>query len=239
MLILDGSKHNNKGSSTIETALVIWVIIIVLASLIYSFLIINQKMLLTKTAGYISQQGAAIWDDSRKDIYTGAIHGKGNARNMADLYYHILDDSLLTGRKIRRKLDMLKKTKHTGGYSRGSSQDQKLFRIEEALVKELSKGLLRPSATYYSIDFSNMAIQRKITVNLSQEVRIPFGRLKEVFNGKEFITLTGEGTAVIAEPEEYIRNIDLIIEYTDKSGVLTNISEKIGMLKSKIKNNSR
>lgn len=229
-----GWKSRNEGSSTIETALVVSAILLILAVLVYSFLVMYQKMVLTGAAEYIAQQGAVIWPDSKKSISNGAKKDDLGVTSLKELYYQLLDDSIFTGRKIKEKINIPVEVKQTKNYSKDSSQEEKLSKMISALYKELSKGILKPTFTDVEIDFSNVVIQRKITLTLTQRIKIPFGRVKELFNGSRYLTLTGTATAVVAEPAEYIRNIDFVTECVKRVGSLPGLTDKFDGLKNKL-----
>jgi hypothetical protein len=232
-------KRRNKGSSTIETALIISAILLILASMVYSSLILYQKLLLSKTAQYIAQQGAMVWTDNAKNIYNGSMKEKTGGMSMGELYYQLLDDSMLSGRKIIENIDISSDTLTSQGVDNNSLQDRKLIKMKDAIRLELSKGLLKPSLTKLEIDYSNILIKRKIDISIKQEIKLPFGPLKKALSGKDTITLIGTGAASIEEPEEFIRNSDLLIEYVSGSGAVSSLSQKINDLKDKLKVRNR
>ena len=63
-----------------------------------------------------------------------------------------------------------------------------------------------------NILFSN-TLQRKIEVSLTQNIKIPLGFLGKVIGKSGSMELTSKGVALVVEPAENIRNIDLGMEY--------------------------
>ncbi|MCX7710833.1 MAG: hypothetical protein N2484_13420 [Clostridia bacterium] len=228
-------KNSNRGSFTIEGALVISAVLLVLCLLIFSFMFLYQKAVLTKTASYVAQQGAEIWADSRKVVENGHYD---STQSRDGLYYHIFDDSLLSHRKSTEKINssgdidvLVKKYKSVG---REQIQEKKFAEIKRGICIELKRALLKPELTEVTINFSNQLIQRKIEVNLKQEIKIPLGQLNRFFGGKSTLTVQGKGIGTVAEPAEYIRNVDLGIEYASRAGAVTDIGGIIDLIKGRV-----
>jgi hypothetical protein len=206
----------NKGSITIETTLIISVVLFILIAVVFSFMLMYQKALLTKIASTIAQQGAEIWVDSRKQIGNGYW---SEAQEKDSIYYRIFDDSLITGKKYNITInnsaqldELLSKTEDSG-----TLQDQKFTKMKIQIYKELGRGILKPSKTIVNIEFHNV-LQRKIEISLTQSIKIPLGFLEKFIGKTGSIDLTSKGTAIVTEPAENIRNIDLGIEYSKTIG---------------------
>ncbi len=220
----------DRGSTAIEAILVVWCIVIALAAVIYSFLIMNQKMLLASIASKAAQQGAEAWLDEGRSMDDGSWDSTRSA-GLKDLYSHLTDPLLFRGREYIEILSADSIDKN----SSVTEADIKILKIRDYVTQGMKKGLLKPLSTYMKIEFKNILIQREIRVTLEQEISIPLGGLKAMFDGKSTLTLVAVGTAVVAEPAEYIRNIDLLAEYSAKGFKASGISEKLEQLKEKFK----
>jgi len=173
-----------------------------------------QKALLTRAAALAAQQGAEIWTDNRKSIENGALSDRRKLE-LSEMYYYLYDDfNKSYSETIDISSDIFAQP-DTGG---ASPQDLKFGKIRKLIYSDIKKGILRPLATKMSISYTNTLIERRIEVTLSQEIKIPFGALKSFFDGSKTVTLASTGTAVVAEPAEYIRNFDLVLEYAYKTG---------------------
>ena len=135
-----------KGSITVETTLVISVVLFVLMALVFSFMIMYQKAVLTKTSSIVAQQGAEIWTDSRKQIENGYWD---NMQEQDSIYYRLFDDSLLSGKKYSITANSFKQLETLLSEMNTSEgiEDKKFTKMKKLLVSELRKGILKPSRT--------------------------------------------------------------------------------------------
>jgi len=76
--------------------------------------------------------------------------------------------------------------------------------------------VLRPNNTKVRITYSNNIFRGRLSVEITQEIKVPLGGVKQFFDGKDTLTLSAQSTAAVTEPDEYIRNIDLAIELSKK-----------------------
>lgn len=218
---------NRRGSSTIEAALVMSILLMIIITVIYGLLLLYQKSLLVKSAAAAAQQGAEIWADLRR-YDQDAFMGDTKKLSLSELYQQLFDFS----RKYEIEINILEETEkeETGG----SLQDQKLQKIRHMACSGLERGLLKPEISLLEINFSNKVLERKIEVTITQEVKVPLGAIKSFFDGKNTVTLKGIGTAVVAEPDEYIRNIDLGLEYSGRALEALSVEKKIKEFKDKL-----
>jgi len=107
---------------------------------------------------------------------------------------------------------------------------QKVALIGEALGNRIENTILKPKNTKVRITYTNSGLRGSISVEINQEIKIPLGGIKEFFDGKDTLTLSGQSTATVTEPDEYIRNIDLALELYKELGEeldLKGIADKI------------
>ncbi|RCX09601.1 hypothetical protein DFR58_1345 [Anaerobacterium chartisolvens] len=220
----------DRGSTTIEAILVVWCIVIVLAAVIYSFLIMNQRVLLASIASKAAQQGVEVWLDEARSMEDGFLDTTRRT-GLKSLYSQLTDGMLFRGGEYEEFLD----AGTINGNSPAAEGDIKVLKIRNCVVRDMKKGLLKPLSTYMKVEFKNILIQREIKVTLQQEISIPLGGIKAIFDGKSTLTLVAVGTADVSEPAEYIRNIDLLAEYSSKGFKASGISAKLEQLKERFK----
>ena len=68
------------------------------------------------------------------------------------------------------------------------------------------------------VDFKNNILQRKVVVDIKQTIPIPFSGIVKFFNHGEQFTIKAKMEATVAEPTEYIRNIDYALEWIQSAG---------------------
>lgn len=220
------SNKTISGSITVEATIVVSTVILILMMIIYSFLIMYQKILLKNTAELVAHQGAQIWTDNRKAFNTGT-YDFTKKQSLKDFYNGLFDLNnkyeLTTGTSIYESKQL----------NSNNIQDTKLIQMKSAIEKELNKSILSSESTSIQFDFQNLIVQKKLSVTLSQEVKFPMGNFLTLLNNKRTITLKGTSTSIITEPTEYIRNIDLGVEYASKLLDSTGIPDKLEELKNK------
>ncbi len=221
------SLKNNRGSMTIEAVWIVSTLILIIAGIVFAFMLMYQKTLLAQAATNAAQQGAEIWADPRRDMSRG-LTGEDEKLKLGELYSALVD----FGTEYEATLQVLEDAGKAPEEGKGA-QEQKFNRIRQMVCDELYRGLLKPKDTKLRIDFGNTVLERKITVTIQQEIRIPLGGIMNLFGNNKTITLTGTGTSVVADPAEYIRNLDLGLEYAHRAADATGLKEKLTALKDR------
>lgn len=204
---------NQSGSFTVEAALVMSAVIIVLSLLILSFTVMYQKVLITKTAIKTAREGANHWADGNQS-----------------LYYRISESLLLAEEEKSLTFKQEGSVKKEGPHDNNGPVGGKLSQIQASAAEELSREIVKPLRTEIVVTFGNLLGFREIVVELAQEMRMPLGVLTALVNGKDALTLHSTGKSVIVEPADYIRNVDLFLELTSK---YDSISKGLSILKNK------
>ncbi len=211
-------RRSVKGSYTVEASMVFTLIVLVVITLLFAFLYVQQKAKLVYAASFAAQQGAELWRDSRKDMEDGRVDIKKVSDSAG---YRIFDNLLLSERTfkgyIEEKISSDGKSApvlimETGGGLPG----KKASSIGKALYKKISPLFIKPENTRISITYRNNALRGRLLVEITQEIKIPLGGIKKFFDGKDTLTLSGSSSSSIVEPSEYIRNIDLAIELSQR-----------------------
>lgn len=221
-------KETVRGSFTVEAAIIVPSVLFIIAVLIMASMLLAQKTLLSKAASLAAQQGAEIWVDSRKDFFNGAWAG---SEERDPLYYRFFDGSF----ELKAMKMELNSAEDAGELTTNSLQKQKIKKLKEAIARSLHNPILKSKSTIVDVEYKNSILERKIIVVIQQEFKIPFGKLIGFFRGKDYITLSATGTAVVADPCEYIRDVDLIVEYASKVKGNSNFNDILTNLKAKIK----
>ena len=181
-------RKRSKGSYTVEATIVISAMLIALCAVMYAFMIMYQNVVVIYAASYGAQQGARSW------VNTG-ISMDGTSRNYTSgLYTHLAE---------------------LGG---GGETSAKKTKIENAVKDKMKMSVFSTNTAEIKVDFDNNILQRKVVVDINQKIPIPFSGIVKFFNnGKEF-AIKAKMEATVAEPTEYIRNIDYALEWIQSAG---------------------
>jgi len=197
-------KTNNRGSYTVEAAIVFSVIIIVLSCLVLSFMLMYHKVLLTKTAGSAAQKAAAMWTQG-DNLYDGIFGDQWGEKKYSETVQGAVDLEIRRA-QLQSELDSGLLGREEIKYKAG----------QLAVYRELSRIVRKPESTTVNFNYKRHLLAGEIIVTITQEMKIPFGSLKYYFDGKDTLTLIGTGTAAVVQPAEYVRNVDLVLEYAGK-----------------------
>lgn len=178
-------KNKSKGSYTIEAVIVMSSVLMAIFAVFYSFTLIYQNVVIMYAASYGAQQGAMAWENTGIDI-----DGKSREYNEA-LYDRILE---------------------IGG---GGHMSEKKNNIEQCVREKLKMGIFNVNKINVKVDVNNNILQRKITVEVSQDVPIPLSGIVKYFGG-DTMMLHAKTSAVIDDPAEYIRNLDYVMEWVKR-----------------------
>lgn len=85
--------------------------------------------------------------------------------------------------------------------------------LESFIRQKLEGGVIKPKNTAIEVYMDRMLLGSTLKVNLVQEYSIPFGCLKAIIDGEEYLCLGGTGETVLLEPAQFIRGVDLGWEY--------------------------
>jgi hypothetical protein len=179
---------NEEGSFTIEASLVFPIIFLCTVALLFFSLWSFEKAYLQQMAAITADRIAYNWDNSNKDLETGAydIHQNDG------LYYRVSNDGLSQSSSITIP-NIVSPTTLTG-------PKRKL----QNAVTQFPKGING------ILTFKNRLIERKVEAQLSRMIKpLPF--LKLWFGSSK--TLSAKSSALVNEPAEFIRNTDLTVTY--------------------------
>lgn len=208
----------DKGSYTVEASMIFPLIVFVVLALLFAFLYMQQKAALISAASFAAQQGAELWQDSRRSMENGEVNKADSADSIG---YRVFDNLLFSTKTFEGYFEQESavngKKKLVLKMDAGDSlPGQKAALIGEALCNRIESTVLKPKNTKLRITYTNNALRGRLSVEIIQEIKVPLGGIKAFFDGKDTLTLSGQSTAAVTEPAEYIRNIDLAIELSKK-----------------------
>ena len=225
----------DRGSYTIEASLVFVTIMLALLALLFTFLYMGQRASLESFASFAAQQGAELWLDSRRNMEDGRINNK---RPEDSIGYRIFDNLMFSSTTyegyFEREASDNGKTRVVFKMDAGNNlPGHKALLIGEDLCKRIESTILKPESTRIRITFNNNALRGRLIVELIQEIKVPLGGIKEFFDGKDTLTLSVQSEAAVSEPDEYIRNVDLILELSKRLGEELDLGELAGRIGAK------
>ncbi|HYE81875.1 MAG TPA: hypothetical protein VEG39_06855 [Clostridia bacterium] len=211
--MLDKHKYD-RGSYTIEASMIFMLIIFAILTLLFTFLYMQQKACLVSAASFAAQQGAELWTDSRRGMEDGKVDISEEADSTG---YRIFDNLLFSSKTFEGYI--VEEAASNGKHKLVMKMDagnslpgRKAEIIGEALCKRLESAVLRSENTVVRISYANNALRGRLSVEITQEIAVPLGGIKEFFDGKDSLTLCGRAVAAVTEPAEFIRNVDLAVE---------------------------
>ena len=210
-------------------------IMLAVLALLFTFLYMGQRASLESFASFAAQQGAELWLDSRRNMEDGKINNKRPEDSMG---YRIFDNLLFSSTTyegyFEREASDNGKTRVVFKMDAGNNlPGHKALLIGEDLCKRIESTILKPESTRIRITFNNNALRGRLIVELIQEIKVPLGGIKEFFDGKDTLTLSVQSEAAVSEPDEYIRNVDLILELSKRLGEELDLGELAGRIGAK------
>lgn len=181
----DATMRRVKGSFTLEAAIVISSILIILCAVFYAFMLLYQNAVISYSASYAASEGAKSWVKNRD----------------GDRYWRLKEFRTITS-------------------------GTEIGEIKSIAEDCLKKGVIAGEGNNVNVAFENSFGMRKIIVEVSQDLNVPFQGIAKYFNNGEKLQLKAKASANIAEPTEYIRNIDYGVEWV--STISDWIGEKLG-----------
>lgn len=172
--------RGRQGSYTLEAALILPAIMLILFFLIFFSMWVYQRLVVLDTAVYTATQRAATWDNSIKNIETGS---KGNSLVTDGLYWRLFQD-----------------------FDESDLAVAKCWQATSLAHAKLGTGVFKINSQDVVVKYDNQVQQRKVTAQVSQNVLLPTW-----MRGKLGADLHAQAEALVAEPAEYLRTIDFLV----------------------------
>lgn len=137
------------------------------------------------------------------------------------LSYRVFDNLLLNKRTFEGYVEEIEDAQGRKKFTLKLNTDnslpgRKASLIGDAICEKMKGTIIRPNNTKVRIIYTNNVFRGKLSVEITQEIKVPLGGMKQFFDGKDTLTLSAQSEAAVTEPDEYIRNIDLAIELSKK-----------------------
>lgn len=190
--------RDREGSFTLEASLVLPIIFSTVIILLFFSLYLYQSVLLGQAAVVAAERSAFVWDNSRRDPYTGAFE----VDHYDPLYWRLSDDGMLQSIfGIARQSPPASLRLPSAGVSRDSLPLNKLNRTGKAI----------PEGMDGTIEYDNKVLLRKVNVSLNRLV--PLVPLERVIGD---LAQTGRSESYVVDPVEWIRTVELARYYGAK-----------------------
>ena len=206
------NKISDRGSYTVEAALLFSALILVLSCLVLSFMLMYHKVLLAKTASAVAQKAAGMWTQG-DNLYQHVFEDPRGEKTYSETVKGAVD--------LEEKRSQIKFELESGDLV---LQQKRFKTLQLAVYRELSRIVRKPEITTVTVDYKNYLLSREIAVTITQEMKIPFGSIKCLFDGKDTLTLVGTAAAAVTQPAEFVRNVDLFLEYAGKIKVADSLN---------------
>lgn len=199
-----GNAMREKGSYTVEAAIVMSAIIMIVFAIISAFLLLYQNVVITYVAQQAAQQGAALWTDMSVQM-----DGTRQGQDKQNVYYRLGELG--------------------GGGSKTEEKKQRVKTWAEERLKELiPQSLVGSGAEQVNVSFENTIFQRFVTVEIRKAVDIPIAGIAQYFG--DDLDVSVKARAAVSEPAEYIRTLDLGILVAQD--LWAQIKDKLGPISS-------
>jgi hypothetical protein len=172
-----------KGSYTIEAAIVMSAILFIIFAIISAFLLLYQNVVMTYVASQAAEQGAVMWTDTSVQM-----DGSREGEDTQGYYYRIAE---------------------LNGESGGAAAKKEEIRAwaAERMSEMIPNSMVGSGAEEINVSFENTFFQRFVVVEIKKQVNIPIAGIMQYFS--DDLNMSVKVRAAVSEPAEYIRTLDL------------------------------
>ena len=181
-------KNKEKASTTLEAAIVMSTILIMLCAIFFAFQILYQHIVLEYAVSYGASRGTLMWEYEDYDFLEGTVEGK---RSIYDSINVVLFN--------------------------GSTKDRtdKIEAETRKIISDLT--IVNAKNLEVEAVYKNTLAGSQITVTASQDLDIPFDAILTYLSDGD-MKLKATSVSSIFDPDEYIRNIDYGVEIAKTIG---------------------
>ncbi len=209
-------KKSQKGSITVESSLIIPIVIFCIIAVLYFLILLYQQVYSLSVSDNAAERGAASWSNSRKDVETGRLGINDVGKD--GLYWRLFDG------KSSLKQDKIL------NYIGKPGQSTSLLNKRSILSNISQEG---------KINFSNYVIYKNISVSIIKNSKIPVSGVTGGFGIVNGYKTSSFSAQPINDPVELIRNLDFAAdiekELERKNPGLANLVQKTGEIITTIK----
>lgn len=198
------SIRSNRGSMTIEAAILFSLIFFCIMAIMYAGMLLYQQAYLQTLVNRTAHMGALTWHSPQRDMFIGRM--SESDLNNKDLYWRIRDFS---------------------------KEDKETKALNFINFQIRAFDLLNTEPEEIRATIENNIFYSKLIVRATQTYYLPMGKLLGFLGLDEALALRAECTAIIKEPAEFIRTTDFVVD-TGKEldrrtgGHIQNSGESIG-----------
>ncbi len=198
-------KKVKKAAFTLEATIVMPTILILLCAVLFAFQLLYQHVVLVYAASYGASRGAMLWDyeTNQTDFITGSVGQKNLKNGKPDIYYNL---------------------RHLSG---DSNKTNAIKNETEKIISSLS--IFGNSADVH-VSFNSNLLGSSITVNVKQNVSVPFEAVLKYFNDGD-MSLKAQSTSSLYDPDEFIRNADYAYELA--CSIIDKVKGSLGKIMNK------
>lgn len=208
----------NRGSMTIEAALIVPAVIISLIVLVYICLMLYQQAYIKSLANTAAERGAAVWANPSKDMYLEFIDRESIGNT--SLYWRI--GEFLSGKEKQKKYEIV------NGFVLSNISKYSVF------DKDRGKMTLKYTDNKLNVkcDLADYVIYKKLKVTIEEEYTLPISNMLNSFGFNLEFKISASSESVVNDPVEFVRNTDFVIDSVREidqktGGKLEGIVEKV------------
>lgn len=183
---------SNKGSTTIEAALIVPVIFLSIIALIYVSIFLYEQAYVKSLSDRAAQRGAAIWKNPKSDMYLGFVRLSDFEEN--DPYWRLFDTNKSTKEE---KIEQYIK------------ESLKTYSILQSRDKDVP---MNTTDIEFSAQVKNYIVYKKLIVTVNKKFKLPIGSALNIFGMDNTFVISSKSEALIHEPAEFIRSTDFTID---------------------------
>lgn len=189
-------KRSERGSFTIEASLIFPIVFLLTVSFLFISIFMYQKVTLFYIASQAAERAAHNWNNSYKDPFTGEFQmGESDG-----LYWRLTDDRLLD---LLLGLNSRYEPVHVTLGSQTSSN-----RLPQQKLQKMANKI--PNGIKGKMIYQNSISKQSIIVELESPIKIP-SFVAHLIGDK----VSARASANVNDPVEFIRTVDLVLNYSD------------------------
>ena len=219
-------KYGSSGSFTVESAFIVPVLLFIMYLTIWGMFFMYQKVVLEKTAYKAARQGAFLWSRSIAVRPDGSLYLPEKQESLfhsnQNKDFSFSETISRTENLQNKKDEMLKKLRESS-----SIQEKRVSAVRYAIYEELDKGILRYENIDLAINYENSILKEEVLITIKQKINVPFIPFLR-FSDEGVISISSAKKAVVTDTGQFIRNMDLGMEYIKKLGNKFDIKSLFG-----------
>ena len=186
---------NKKGSFTVEASIVFSVVFLLLAAIVYIFIIMYQYAFLQSAADQAANVGVGYYCNQYSNSNPYDAEYNVNA-NVGESNANGTDPNLKSNYNLYWRM-----------FDKEASY--KKARLNNYISKRLKKTII-DSNTYLDNSTSYKFLLKQININIEAQYPLPIGNLFEIFGLPSTINIKAESNSPLSDNAEFVRNLDTV-----------------------------